>query len=444
MINLGNLRLALSHKPRQNERCACAKVGRHDLTSAEFRVSLDDSLVSYSLNARSHLVQLGNVHESVLKHGLDYGALTLNRCQIRHERRLNVRRESRVWERLDVGRRVRPKVAPDDHVVVPNFNSDSALTKLGDDRLQMRRYDVRNSERPASDCRSQHKSPSLNSVWDNGMFGSMQTCDSLDFDGVSACALDLRSHFVQEVRKVDNLRLLSCVFDKSRALGQNSRHHDILSRTHARKVKVNRVADEPLRSCDSLDIAFVVVQRDNCAQCLQSLQMKVNWSCTDCAAARQRNPSFSLTRKKGPHNQNRGPHLVNKFKFCFRRRDILGFDGQNIFFEFSYFCSVRNQNFFHECHVAEHRNISDDAFVFSEQRRRHKRKHSVLRAADIDFALQRSALFYKIFSQFQPPSAYSFFISSRHFWQTFLPLMSTTSLASPQKMHAGLYFFSMM
>ena len=75
-------------------------------------------LVSRSLYAGAHLVELGNMHEPVFKHRLYDGAGSFYSGKIRHERRLYIRRKARIRQSLDVGGVMRPQVSPYDQVVI--------------------------------------------------------------------------------------------------------------------------------------------------------------------------------------------------------------------------------------------------------------------------------------------------------------------------------------
>ena len=65
---------------------------------------------------------------------------------------------------------------------------------------------------------------------------------------------------------------------------------------------------------------------DFCSESLESLEMKVDGSRTDCASSGKGNPGDSLSSEKGSHNQEGRSHFVYQFIGRFCGADILCFD----------------------------------------------------------------------------------------------------------------------
>ena len=66
--------------------------------------------------------------------------------------------------------------------------------------------------------------------------------DAAHLDHVGARAGDLRTHGVQEVREVDDVRLLGAVFDDRHAAAQNCRKQDVHRRADGDDIEIDMAA----------------------------------------------------------------------------------------------------------------------------------------------------------------------------------------------------------
>ena len=137
----------------------------------------------------------------------------------------------------------------------------------------------------------------------------MQLLHALNADRIGACTADFGAHLVQIVRQIDNLRLLGNVLQNGRAFGQRRSHHNILRCANARKIKINARALQAFRST-RFDITMALL--DIHAQSLKALQMNINRTCADSAAARHRNTCLANTRQQRSHNEEGCTHRAHQ------------------------------------------------------------------------------------------------------------------------------------
>ena len=194
------------------------------------------------------------------------------------------------------------------------------------------------------------------------MLRAAQLCDSLNLDGVCARALDLRAHLIQKVREIDDFRLLRSVLDIGCPFRENRCHHDVFCRADARKVQINRIPDQPLRAGYRLHIG--VCAGDDRAERLETLEMQIDRSGADRASTRMRDSRSAFASEQRPHDQNGRAHLVDQFKLCLRRKNVLCANRKDIFFQFFDFRAQRGQQLFHKADIPQFWNIANDTGIF--------------------------------------------------------------------------------
>ena len=112
----------------------------------------------------------------------------------------------------------------------------------------------------------------------------MQRLDAANLDHVGARAGDLRAHGVQEVRKIDDMRLLGAVFDDRHAAAEHCRKQDVHRRADGDDIKINVAAAQPALRGVGADIAAGLL--DHGAHGLEALDMLVDGTDAEVAAAR--------------------------------------------------------------------------------------------------------------------------------------------------------------
>ena len=118
----------------------------------------------------------------------------------------------------------------------------------------------------------------------------MQLRNAFDPDHVRAGALNVCAHTVEEVGKVYDVRFFGRILDDRLTLRHYGGHHHVHRCAHRDNVHIDMIALEPLRLRDDQ----AVFDPDVCPQCAEALDMLVDRSKPDIAAARQRHLSLSV------------------------------------------------------------------------------------------------------------------------------------------------------
>ena len=66
--------------------------------------------------------------------------------------------------------------------------------------------------------------------------------NAADLNNIRTCASDIRTHRVQKVCKVNDMRLLSGIFDNRQALCLNGGEHEIDSCTDGNHIEIDKTA----------------------------------------------------------------------------------------------------------------------------------------------------------------------------------------------------------
>ena len=101
-----------------------------------------------------------------------------------------------------------------------------------------------------------------------------------------------RSHLVQQIGEVGDFRLTGAILEDGLALGESRGHQQVFGARDRDLVEANRSAFEAVGG--GLHVA--VVLRDLGAQALESVNVQIDRSGADGAAARQRDAGASATR----------------------------------------------------------------------------------------------------------------------------------------------------
>ena len=112
----------------------------------------------------------------------------------------------------------------------------------------------------------------------------MQLFHAANTNHIRPGALDLRPHAVEEIRTVNNMRLLGGILDDRQSPRERCRHHDIDGRTHGHHIEVDMTSDEILRPRDD----HAVFNADVRPQGAESLDMLIDRPEADVAPLRQR------------------------------------------------------------------------------------------------------------------------------------------------------------
>ena len=253
--------------------------------AAQLGNALDHRDLAVHMDVRAHARQLLGVAEAAVPDALGDDARALCQTERRGHLRLHVGREARIGQGLDIGAGERARAAHEHRVVILG-HLDAHLLELGGDALQMTRDDVFDQHRTAAGRDRRHKGAGLDLVRDDRIVRAVQALDAADLDHVRARALDVRAHGVEEVRQIDDVRLLGAVLHDGLALGQHRGEHDVHRRADRDNVEINVCAVQALFGRLGADVT-ALGQGHRGAERLEALDMLVDRAhAAEIAAAR--------------------------------------------------------------------------------------------------------------------------------------------------------------
>ena len=139
----------------------------------------------------------------------------------------------------------------------------------------MTRNNILHQNRTAAGCNGCHEGARLDLIRNDGVIAAMQALYTANLDHISTGALNIRAHCIQEVRQIDNVRLLRAVLHNRLTLGQNSCEHDVHGRADRNNVKINMCAVQTVLGCLDPDVT-ALGQRYLCAQSFKTLDVLVD------------------------------------------------------------------------------------------------------------------------------------------------------------------------
>ena len=97
MVNAVHQRFAVGHQASNHQTGRGPQVGRHDGGAREFFNAFHDSNLAFNLDLRAQTHHFVDVHETIFKDGLQHRAGPVRNRIKRHELRLHIGREPRIF-----------------------------------------------------------------------------------------------------------------------------------------------------------------------------------------------------------------------------------------------------------------------------------------------------------------------------------------------------------
>ena len=110
----------------------------------------------------------------------------------------------------------------------------------------------------------------------------MQIVFAVDLDDICACASDISAHRVEEIRNINDVRLLGCILDNCLSLSPYSRKHSVHRSAYSNEIEIDLVAYQLV----SLDMVCAPLYLVGSAQSFESFQVLVDRSVTERTSAR--------------------------------------------------------------------------------------------------------------------------------------------------------------
>ena len=247
--------------------------------------TIDDGDIPLHLDVRAHTRELIDILETVLEDGFGDDRGAIGEGQGDGHLRLHVGREARIREGLHIGRMLHRR-AHDAYGLIVLIDGVAHLEQLRGDRLEMLRNDVLDQDVTTGRRGGTHEGTCLDLVRDDGVGRTMQATNATDADRIGTGTLDVGAHRVQEVRNIDDVRLLRHVLDDGSALCEDGGQHDVDGRTDGYDVEVDvgRV-----KSLGSIRLYTAVPDLHLRTEGTEALDVLVDRTGTDGTAARKRN-----------------------------------------------------------------------------------------------------------------------------------------------------------
>ena len=169
---------------------------------------------------------------------------------------------------------------------------------------------VLNQDIAPGGCDSRHVSPGLDLVGDDGIGTSPQGVDPPDLDGIRARAGDPRPHGIQEVGQIHNVGLLRGGFDDGLSGNQGGRQHNVHGGAYACHVQADASAPQAFLAGLQAHILLGFVHHRS--QSLKALDVLVNGTGGEVAAAGQRHSGLAEPAEQGSHQVVAGSHPPNQ------------------------------------------------------------------------------------------------------------------------------------
>ena len=375
---------AFGDEGRKDEACGGAEVAAHDFGAFELGAALDCRGVAVHLDVGAKALQFGHVLESVVIDGILDNAVSRNRDERRHERRLHVGGVSREGERLD-GDGLEFYVAGVDFGPV---RTDAHLAAHVAEGVQGRGDVVGNdfsdfNAAAGDSCRAEVRAR-FDAVGNGEPFAGAEAFDALHREGACAAALDFGAHRDEVIDEVVYFGFERRVLQHAGALGESCRHEHVHGGADARNGEVERSAGEATFAGGFHVTAGEV---NLCTERLEPLQMEVYGAGAPGAPAGERDAAAAEARHERAKHVKAGAHRLYEFVGGFQ---VVGAARVNLELVcFSADAAADNaQHVAHSLHVLEVRHVCDFGNAVGKESGRHHGEHGVLGARNLHFAIE--------------------------------------------------------
>ena len=395
-MNILDLGHAAGTQARNDHRGARAQIAGQDRSAGQLGAALKHGDAPIDLNLRAHLAQLVDVLEAVIVYAFGYYRSALRDAQQHAHLWLHVGREARIRQglyiRLSQGARALYK-----HGILVLLHDGSGLAELCTDALKMLRDDVLHEHFPACRRGGDHVGARLDLVGNDSVAAAMELLDAVHLDGIGARAADIRAHGIEEVCKVNYMRLARGVLDDGTPLSEGRRKDYIHRRADGDLVEIYSRAVELTVSRGGIHKAVADVNIR--AQSGHALDMLVYRTDAEVAAAGHGGLRGAEAAEHCADKIVRSSYLAHE---VIRRVAVMDVRAVYFYGGFIYKADFRaevGQDRQKHIRVAYLGEVLYTAHAVNHQSRRDYRDRRILRSAYLNFAVQRAAALNNIFFQ---------------------------------------------
>ena len=285
-------------------------------------------------------------------------------------------------------------VAAHEHAVAALDDGHAHLAQLRADALEMARNHVRQAHFTAGGGAGRHIRARLDLVGDDAVRATVQTLDTLDTDRIRTGAANVRTHGVEEVGKVDDVRLARRVLDHGAAARKRRRDDDVHRRADGDLIQIYLCPMQAAVGRVGIDKA--VFHLDVCAHRGHALDVLIDRPDAEIAAAGHGRLGRAEAAEHRADEVIRRADLAHQVIRRLGEAHLRTVDLNGGGAEVVHTRAQPLKDLQEHIHIADLRHILDPADTVDHQSRRDDRHGRVFRAADLDLPVQGSAAMYHI------------------------------------------------
>ena len=274
--------------------------------------------------------------------------------------------------------------AANPHSIVKLLHLNARTAELCGDRLEVLGGDVLHQHIAAGGRCSHHVAAGLDLVGDDAVSAAVHLLDAAHLDDIGACAAHISAAHIQEVGQIDDMGLLGAVLKDGLALCHHGREHPVHGRADAHLIEEDVCAVQLL----GVDGDHAVVHAVVCAQCAEHLEVLVDRAGAQIAAAGHGHLCLAEAGEQCAQEVIAGAHLAGQVVGDVGAGQVGGVDLVGVLVQHPHLRAQHAQDLQAHRHIADVRQILDDADGCRQDRSGQDAHSRILRAGDDDFAVQ--------------------------------------------------------
>ena len=253
--------------------------------------------------------------------------------------------------------------------------------------------DVLHQNIAADGCGRSHIGTGFNLIGDNAVIGAMQHIYPTDFNDIGAGAADIRSHGIEEVGQIDNMRFFGHIFQHRHAAGLYCRQHYINGSAHRDLIEVDMGALHPL----GIGINKAIFNADFRAQKFKTFDVLIDGANAKIAAAGHGNTGLPKAPQQRADKIVAGAHMLGKFvrNRCFGKGGSI--DNRRSTAEFFYGSTHSTQHTEQQLRIMDIGDIFQHTAAPGQHRGGNNGNSGIFRAADGNLSRE---LFRAVYNEF--------------------------------------------
>ena len=225
-----------------------------------------------------------------------------------------------------------------------------------------------------------------------------------NLDHVRTCSTNVRSHTVQEVCHINNMRLFCHILKDRKSFCHRCCHHNVNRSSYAYHIKINVLSDQTLCFCDNLAMLDIHISTKR----TKTFQMLVDWTASDIASSRKSDFCSFILTKKCSEQVIRCTDLLDVIIFYIKIFNVASVDSDCVPVNTVNLGTNSTDCFQQNVDIVDIRKIIDSNCLICHNRSCQNCQCCILCSTDLDFADQRIATLNNILFHFAPQLTISF------------------------------------